>query len=78
MAVELTAQNRWMIYIPKGCAHGFQTLQDDVEVLYDISQFYAPEHAAGVRWDDPAFGISWADPDPIMSERDRTFADFQA
>jgi len=78
VAVELTAQNRWMIYIPKGCAHGFQTLQDDVEVLYDISQFYAPEHAAGVRWDDPAFGISWADPDPIMSERDRTFADFQA
>jgi dTDP-4-dehydrorhamnose 3,5-epimerase len=78
VAVELTAENRWMIYIPRGCAHGYQTLQDDVEVLYDISQFYAPESAAGVRWDDPAFAISWADPNPIMSERDRTFADFQA
>jgi dTDP-4-dehydrorhamnose 3,5-epimerase len=76
VAVELSASNRKTVYIPEGCAHGFQTLEDDVEVLYDISAFYAPEHAAGVRWDDPAFGISWPDPNPIMSERDRRFPDF--
>jgi dTDP-4-dehydrorhamnose 3,5-epimerase len=76
VAVELTADNRLMLYIPEGCAHGFQTLEDGTEVLYDISAFYAPEHAAGVRWDDPAFGIAWPDRNPIIAERDRRFPDF--
>jgi dTDP-4-dehydrorhamnose 3,5-epimerase len=76
MAVELTAQNRTAIYIPKGCAHGFQTLQEDTEVLYHMSEFHAPDHTAGVRWNDPVFGISWPDGNPILSERDRSFPDF--
>jgi dTDP-4-dehydrorhamnose 3,5-epimerase len=76
VAVELTAENRLMLYIPAGCAHGFQTLEDSTEVLYDISAFYAPNYAAGVRWDDPAFGITWPDPNPIIADRDRSFRDF--
>ena len=76
ITVELTAGNRRMISIPKGCAHGFQTLQDDTEVLYHMSEFYAPDHAAGVRWDDPVFSITWPDRNPILSERDRNFPDF--
>jgi dTDP-4-dehydrorhamnose 3,5-epimerase len=76
LTMELTGENRRMLYIPKGCAHGFQTLEDGAEVLYDMSEFYAPEHAAGVRWDDQAFGITWPDPNPIISERDRRFPDF--
>src|SRR5262249_11274155 len=55
----LTADNRKAMYIPKRFAHGFQTLDDDTEVLYQISEFYSPEHSRGVRWDDPAFGIAW-------------------
>lgn len=77
VAVELSAWNRKTIYIPKGCAHGFQTLQDDTEVLYHMSEFHAPGHAAGVRWNDPAFGIAWPDENPILSERDRSFPDFR-
>jgi dTDP-4-dehydrorhamnose 3,5-epimerase len=76
VTVDLDAGNRKMVYIPKGCAHGFQTLQDDTEVLYHISEFYAPDHGAGVRWNDPAFGIVWPDARPILSERDRNFPDF--
>lgn len=77
VAVELSASNRLMVYVPEGCAHGFQTLQDGSEVFYQISAPYSKEHAAGVRWDDPAFGISWPYPDPIMSDRDRDYPDFQ-
>ena len=77
VAVELSASNRLMVYVPEGCAHGFQTLQDGSEVFYQISVPYSKEHAAGVRWDDPAFGISWPYPDPIMSDRDRDYPDFQ-
>jgi dTDP-4-dehydrorhamnose 3,5-epimerase len=62
-AVELTAANYRMLYVPEGCAHGFQTLQDDTEVLYQISEFHAPEFVRGIRWDDPLFAISW----PIRS-----------
>ena len=61
------------LYIPEGFAHGFQTLEDDSEVFYQMFEFYSPEHASGVRWDDQAFGIKWPLPDPIMSERDRTY-----
>jgi len=77
VAVELSASNRLMVYVPEGCAHGFQTLQDGSEVFYQISAPYSKEHAAGVRWDDPAFGISWPYPDPIMSDRDRDYPDFR-
>jgi dTDP-4-dehydrorhamnose 3,5-epimerase len=74
-AVELTAANRKMLYVPEGIAHGFQTLADNTEVCYQISESYRPECARGVRWDDPQFGIKWPIGDPIISQRDRTFAD---
>jgi dTDP-4-dehydrorhamnose 3,5-epimerase len=77
VAVELSASNREMLYIPRGCAHGFQTLVDDTEIFYQISPAYAPDHAAGVRWDDPAFAISWPCPDSILSERDRSYPSFE-
>jgi dTDP-4-dehydrorhamnose 3,5-epimerase len=76
-AAELTATNRRMLYIPEGFAHGFQTLVDGTEVCYQISESYRPEHSRGVRWNDPAFGIEWPIPDPILSARDRAFADHQ-
>ena len=59
IAEELSTENRKMLYIPGGFAHGFQTLKDNTEVFYQMSGYYAPEHARGVRWDDPAFGIKW-------------------
>jgi dTDP-4-dehydrorhamnose 3,5-epimerase len=65
-----------MLYIPEGFAHGFQTLEDDSEVFYQMFEFYAPEYASGVRWDDPAFGITWPLPHPIMSERDRAYPSY--
>jgi dTDP-4-dehydrorhamnose 3,5-epimerase len=75
-AHELTESNRSMLYIPEGCAHGFQTLADGCEVLYFISCAYSPSHGRGVRWDDPAFGIEWPAGDRIMNARDRTYPDF--
>ncbi len=72
-AAELTAENRRQLYIPAGCAHGFQTLTDDTEVLYLISESYHPESARGVRWDDPKLGIAWPLPVSAMSDRDRAF-----
>jgi len=74
--VELTAENRRALYIPQGFAHGFQTLQDDVEVFYQMSAFYVPESQRGLRWDDPAFGIKWPITPPHLSERDATYPDF--
>lgn len=73
---ELSAESRRMVYIPKGFAHGFQTLREDTEVVYQISEFYRPENARGVRWNDPAFGIQWPDPRPILSRRDEGYEDF--
>jgi dTDP-4-dehydrorhamnose 3,5-epimerase len=78
IGVELSATNRRMLYIPAGLAHGFQTLEADTEVFYQISEFYVPEAARGVRWNDPAFAIEWPAGDRIMSDRDRTYADFGA
>ncbi len=75
VGIELSAENRRMIYIPVGCAHGFLTLDDDTEVFYQMSNFYAPEAARGVRYDDPAFGIVWPEPVRLVSERDRTYPD---
>jgi len=76
MAVELSADNRRGLYIPEGLAHGFQTLQDDTEVFYQISGPYRPKSARGVRWDDPSFGIAWPRAVSVISERDRSFPDF--
>jgi dTDP-4-dehydrorhamnose 3,5-epimerase len=77
IAVELSQDNHRALYVPRGFAHGFQTLVDDTEVFYMISEPYAPELASGVRWDDPAFGIEWplADPKEI-SDKDRSWPDF--
>lgn len=72
-AFELSAANRRMLYIPEGVAHGFQTLENDSEVFYQMSEDYHPECAKGVRWDDPAFAIEWPLPSPVISGRDRVF-----
>lgn len=79
IALELTGDNGRMLYVPKGCAHGFQTLEDDTEVFYQMSEFYHAESARGVRWNDPAFGIQWpAGVELIISERDRNWPDYRA
>jgi dTDP-4-dehydrorhamnose 3,5-epimerase len=72
--VELSSEDYKMLYVPKGFAHGFQTLEDNTIVFYQMSEFYHPECARGVRWDDPAFSIEWPIPNPIMSERDKSFS----
>lgn len=77
VGVVLTADNRKMLYIPIGCAHGFQTLEDETEIFYQISEFWVPEHARGVRWDDPLFGIAWPDDQRTIIERDQRFPDFR-
>jgi dTDP-4-dehydrorhamnose 3,5-epimerase len=76
IAVTLTAENRNMIYVPEGCAHGFLTLDDASEILYQMSEFYHAESARGVRWNDPAFQILWPDKVEVISDRDRTYSDF--
>lgn len=76
VAVVLTSDKRNMMYVPEGCAHGFLTLEDRSEVFYQMSEFYSPESARGVRWDDPAFQIVWPEKVEVISERDRTYADF--
>jgi dTDP-4-dehydrorhamnose 3,5-epimerase len=73
---ELSDANRAMLYVPEGCAHGFLTLTDDAEVAYQMSAPYAPQAARGVRFDDPAFGISWPGEVVVINERDRTYPDF--
>lgn len=77
ISVILSAEQRNMIYIPEGCAHGFLTLADNTEVQYQMTEFFAPESARGVRWDDPAFGITWPEKVEVISERDRTYPDFK-
>lgn len=76
--VELgSQQRRVMVYVPEGFAHGFQTLEDDTEILYQISELYSPDDARGVRWDDPAFAIQWPEEPRVMSERDKSFPDYE-
>lgn len=77
-ATELNAENRCSLYVPEGCAHGFLTLADNSEVLYYMSEFYHPEASRGVRWNDPAFGIIWPREVEVMSERDRSYPDFES
>jgi dTDP-4-dehydrorhamnose 3,5-epimerase len=67
---ELSAANRLMVYVPKGFAHGFQTLMDDTEIDYEITPAYVPDAARGIRFDDPALAIAWPVPDQIISQRD--------
>jgi len=67
-----------MLYVPAEFAHGFQTLEDETEVVYQMSTPYAPDAAGGVRWNDPAFAIDWPDAPSVICERDRTYPDFVA
>jgi dTDP-4-dehydrorhamnose 3,5-epimerase len=81
LAVELSGDNMLSVLIPEGFAHGFQTLEDDSEVHYQITAAYAPHASRGVRWDDPAFAIHWPEPPAgkrIVSARDRAFPDYAA
>jgi dTDP-4-dehydrorhamnose 3,5-epimerase len=75
---ELTAENRRLLYVPEGFAHGFQTLEDDTEVFYQISNFYNPASEGGVRWNDPVFAIDWRATDGItINARDQNYPDFR-
>lgn len=75
--VELSHANRDIIYVPKGFAHGYQTLTDDAEVFYQVSTYYKPETEGGIRWNDPAFNIQWPEMNnPIISEKDSRWPDF--
>jgi dTDP-4-dehydrorhamnose 3,5-epimerase len=75
-AAELTAENRRMLYVPAGFAHGFLTLADDTEVFYQMSEYYTPDSGRGVRWNDPAFGIEWPLAVSVIVERDLSYAEF--
>jgi dTDP-4-dehydrorhamnose 3,5-epimerase len=77
IAIELDARNRRAVYIPRGVAHGFQTLSDDSELYYHITPAYRAEAARGLRWNDPAFAIAWPLAEPILSARDRSHPDFE-
>jgi dTDP-4-dehydrorhamnose 3,5-epimerase len=77
LGVVLTAQNRSALYVPEGCGHGFLTLEDETEVLYQISEFYHAESSRGVRWNDSAFQIRWPAEVTVISERDRTYPAFE-
>ena len=75
-SVRLSADNRTMLFIPEGLAHGFQSLVDDSEVFYQMSRYYSPESSRGVRWNDPAFGIVWPEDSRVMNARDQNYPDF--
>jgi dTDP-4-dehydrorhamnose 3,5-epimerase len=77
IAVILSAEEHNMLYVPEGCAHGFLTLEDNTEVFYQMSAFHSPESARGMRWDDPAFRITWPSTPEVISERDRTYPNFE-
>ncbi len=74
---KLTEENRNMVYVPKGCAHGFLTLQDETEVFYQMSEVYNAESARGVRWNDPTFAIAWPEKVEVISDRDHNYPDFK-
>lgn len=76
--LELTTQNHKMIYASEGFANGFLTLQNETEIFYQMSEFYAPEYARGFRWDDPAFDIKWPREMSVISERDRSYPNFNS
>ncbi len=74
--VELTAANRKMVYVPKGFAHAFLTLEEKTEVFYFVDELYAPEQERGIRWNDPTFAIQWPFEPTVISEKDRNHSDF--
>ena len=74
--MKVTAENRKMVYIPEGFAHGFQTLTDNTEVVYQMSEFYKSDYARGIRWNDPQFKMIWPDNVPILSDKDQGWEDF--
>jgi dTDP-4-dehydrorhamnose 3,5-epimerase len=78
IAVQLSAANYRMLLVPKGCANAFLTLEEETEVTYLVSEFYAPVAERGVRWDDPAFGISWPAKPAVISDKDRGWPNFVA
>jgi dTDP-4-dehydrorhamnose 3,5-epimerase len=73
---ELSAQNRRMMYVPKGFAHGFLTLADDTEVIYFVDEFYSPEHERGIRYNDPSFNLQWPEAPAVISDKDKGQPDF--
>jgi dTDP-4-dehydrorhamnose 3,5-epimerase len=75
-STDLTAIDRRMLYVPEGFAHGFLTLEDDTEVFYQMSEFFTPDSARGVRYDDPAFRIRWPIDILVVSDRDRSYPDW--
>ena len=77
IAAELTSHNRRALYVPPGCAQGYQTLMDETEILYQMSAEYNPASARGVRFDDPRFAIDWPLPVARISERDRNWPDYE-
>ena len=77
VGIDLRAREGRSVYVPKGLAHGFQTLEDDTEVCYQMSEPYEPSAGHGLRWNDPLFCISWPLPDPILNRRDANYPDFQ-
>jgi dTDP-4-dehydrorhamnose 3,5-epimerase len=77
VAVDLSPSEMNLLYVPEGFAHGFQTLEDDAEVTYQLSDYYDPEAEFGVRWNDPRFGIDWPIADVVISARDQSFEDFR-
>ena len=77
IGVELSAANGRALYIPAGIAHGFQTLEDDTDLYYHMGEFYDASLAAGVRWNDPAFGIAWPLGNPVLSDKDAAYPDYQ-
>ena len=76
VGVTLTAENRALLYVPEGFAHGFLTLADDTEIVYQMSAPFVAEAARGARWDDPPFGIEWPAPVQVIKDRDATYPDF--
>jgi len=76
LGVELTARNRLMVHVPVGFAHGFQTLENETEVFYEMSHAYVPGSSMGVRWDDPVFGIQWPLEVSVVNDRDRHYPDY--
>lgn len=76
VGVELSAADGRLLYVPEGCAHGFLTLEDRTEVAYQISGAYSPDHARGVRWDDPAFAITWPFAPSVIADKDRAHPDY--
>lgn len=78
VGVNLTVDNYRMLYVPEGFAHGYQTLKDETEVFYQVSQYYNPESERGVRWNDPAFGIQWPfAQSAVISDKDEKWPDFR-